>query len=291
MGDNKELVTDVTENVEEQATEELVDGAKAQETTEEDVNTVDEATVDTKSVEEKLYSESELNKKVDELLADKIGKKTAIIKRQLRKEYEEKYGRLETVLSAGMQTNDISEITNQFEDFYTKKGIAIPQQPNYSESDLRVLANAEADDIISSGYDDIVEEVDRLADKGVDKMTPREKIVFQRLATERQKQESEKELASIGVGKDALEDSEFKEFAKKLNPDLSIKDQYELYSKFKPKPKVEQIGSMKNNTPSKTKDYYTPDEVDRLTKEQLRDPKVMEAVDNSMKIWYEQGIH
>ncbi len=287
MEDNKELVTDVTENVEEQATEELVDGAKDVET---DENT--DSNVSTEEVpEEKLYSESELNKKVDELLADKIGKKTAIIKRQLRKEYEDKYGRLETVLSAGMQTNDISEITNQFEDFYAKKGIAIPQQPNYSESDLRVLANAEADDIISSGYDDIVEEVDRLADKGVDKMTPREKIVFQRLATERQKQESEKELASIGVGKEALEDSEFKEFTKKLNPDLSIKDQYELYSKFKPKPKVEQIGSMKNNTPSKTKDYYTPDEVDRLTKEQLRDPKVMEAVDNSMKIWYERGIH
>lgn len=285
MEDNKELVEETTENVEEQATEELVDGAKVTEEVTEGENSNQEVTDEQPSTEkvEKTYSKEELSDRIDKAVRRREAK--------LRREYEEKYGRLETVLSAGMQTNDISEITNQFEDFYTKRGIAIPQQPNYSESDLRVLANAEAEDIISSGYDDIVEEVDRLADKGVDKMTPREKIVFQRLATERQKQESEKELASIGVGKDALEDSEFKEFAKKLNPDLSIKDQYELYSKIKPKPKVEQIGSMKNNTPSKTKDYYTPDEVDRLTKEQLRDPKVMEAVDNSMKIWYEQGIH
>lgn len=285
MEDNKELVEETTENVEEQATEELVDGAKVTEEVTEGENSNQEVTDEQPSTEkvEKTYSKEELSDRIDKAVRRREAK--------LRREYEEKYGRLETVLSAGMQTNDISEITNQFEDFYTKKGIAIPQQPNYSESDLRILANAEAEDIISSGYDDIVEEVDRLADKGVDKMTPREKIVFQRLASERQKQESEKELASIGVGKEALEDSEFKEFAKKLNPDLSIKDQYELYSKFKPKPKVEQIGSMKNNTPSKTKDYYTPDEVDRLTKEQLRDPKVMEAVDNSMKIWYEQGIH
>lgn len=285
MEDNKELVEETTENVEEQATEELVDGAKVTEEVTEGENSNQEVTDEQPSTEkvEKTYSKEELSDRIDKAVRRREAK--------LRREYEEKYGRLETVLSAGMQTNDISEITNQFEDFYTKRGIAIPQRPNYSESDLRVLANAEAEDIISSGYDDIVEEVDRLADKGVEKMTPREKIVFQRLATERQKQESEKELASIGVGKDALEDSEFKEFAKKLNPDLSIKDQYELYSKIKPKPKVEQIGSMKNNTPSKTKDYYTPDEVDRLTKEQLRDPKVMEAVDNSMKIWYEQGIH
>ena len=285
MKDNKELVEETTENVEEQATEELVDGAKVTEKVTEGENSNQEVTDEQPSTEkvEKTYSKEELSDRIDKAVRRREAK--------LRREYEEKYGRLETVLSAGLQTNDISEITNQFEDFYTKKGIAIPKQPNYSESDLRVLANAEAEDIISSGYDDIVEEVDRLADKGVDKMTPREKIVFQRLATERQKQESEKELASIGVGKEALEDSKFKEFAKKLNPDLSIKDQYELYSKIKPKPKVEQIGSMKNNTPSKTKDYYTPDEVDRLTKEQLRDPKVMEAVDNSMKIWYEQGIH
>lgn len=290
MEDNKELVTDVTENVEEQATEELVDGAKAQDTTEEVVNAVDEATADTKTVEEKLYSESELNQKLNELLADKIGKKTAIIKRQLRREYDEKYGELENVLRAGTGESDIKAITDTFTDFYTKKGINIPQRANYNESDLKILANAEADDIINSSFNEVVEETDRLADKGLDNMSPREKIVFKKLAEYRQSKERENELASIGAMKVA-NDKEFNDFAKQFTSDVPMKTVYEMYTKTRPQPKVEQIGSMKSTVPNTTKDYYTPDEVDRLTPEQLRDPKVMEAVDNSMKIWYEKGIH
>ena len=290
MEDNKELVTDVTENVEEQATEELVDGAKTQGTTEEVVNAVDEATADTKPVEEKLYSESELNQKLDELLADKIGKKTAIIKRQLRREYDEKYGELENVLKAGTGESDLKAITDTFTDFYTKKGINIPQRANYNESDLKILANAEADDIINSSFDEVVEETDRLADKGLDNMSPREKIVFKKLAEYRQSKERENELASIGAMKVA-NDKDFNDFAKQFTSDVPMKTVYEMYTKTRPQPKVEQIGSMKSTVPNTTKDYYTPDEVDRLTPEQLRDPKVMEAVDNSMKIWYEKGIH
>lgn len=290
MEDNKELVTDVTENVEEQATEELVDGAKAQDTTEEVVNAVDEATADTKTVEEKLYSESELNQKLNELLADKIGKKTAIIKRQLRREYDEKYGELENVLRAGTGESDIKAITDTFTDFYTKKGINIPQRANYNESDLKILANAEADDIINSSFNEVVEETDRLADKGLDNMSPREKIVFKKLAEYRQSKERENELASIGAMKVA-NDKEFNDFAKQFTSDVPMKTVYEMYTKTRPQPKVEQIGSMKSTVPNTTKDYYTPDEVDRLTPEQLRNPKVMEAVDNSMKIWYEKGIH
>lgn len=290
MEDNKELVTDVTENVEEQATEELVDGAKAQETTEEVVNAVDEATADTKTVEEKLYSESELNQKLNELLADKIGKKTAIIKRQLRREYDEKYGELENVLRAGTGESDIKAITDTFTDFYTKKGINIPQRANYNESDLKILANAEADDIINSSFNEVVEETDRLADKGLDNMSPREKIVFKKLAEYRQSKERENELASIGAMKVA-NDKEFNDFAKQFTSNVPMKTVYEMYTKTRPQPKVEQIGSMKSTVPNTTKDYYTPDEVDRLTPEQLRNPKVMEAVDNSMKIWYEKGIH
>lgn len=289
MEDNKELVTEVTENVE-QATEELVDGAKTQETTEEVVNAVDEATADTKPVEEKLYSESELNQKLDELLADKIGKKTAIIKRQLRREYDEKYGELENVLKAGTGESDIKTITDTFTDFYTKKGINIPQRANYNESDLKILANAEADDIINSSFNEVVEETDRLADKGLDNMSPREKIVFKKLAEYRKSKERENELASIGAMK-VTNDKEFNDFASQFNSNVPIKTVYEMYTKTRPQPKVEQIGSMKSTVPNKTKDYYTPDEVDRLTPEQLRDPKIMDAVDNSMKIWYEKGIH
>ena len=275
MEDNKELVLENTENVE-QATEELVDGAKVGDET---VNTT-ENEVTTETPEEKLYSESELNDRLDKLLAEKLGKKTAIIERKLRREYDSKYGDLENVLKAGTGVDDVKEITNTFTNFYTKKGINIPQR-SYNENDLKVLAQAEADEIIDSGFDDVISEVDRLADKGLDNMTQREKIVFKHLAEYRQGKERENELLSIGA-KDVLNNTEFNAFAKQFNTDVSIKDVYNMWTKTQPKPKVEQMGSMKNTAPNKVKDHYTEAEISRLSLDDLKNPDVWNAVRKSM---------
>jgi hypothetical protein len=113
-------------------------------------------------------------------------------------------------------------------------------------------------------------------------MTAREKLVFQRLAEERTRQESVKALAEIGVKPEALNVSDFKDFASKLNPSLSAKEKYEMYLKFKPKAKVEPIGSMKSSQREKIKDYYTPDEISRMTLDDLDDPNVWAAVRKSM---------
>lgn len=275
MEDNENVVVETTENVEEQATEKLVDGAK--------VTTNDEG-----SSEEKLYSEAELNERVNRLLADKIGGKLAQQERKLRREYQEKYGRTETVLKAGLGVDTIEEATDKLDTFYKSKGISIPDYNTYSEHDIGLLANAEANEIISLGYDELVDEVDRLANKGVEGMTPREKIIFQKLAEERMKQESVRDLAMIGVKPEALEDNDFKDFANKLNPDLSAKEKYELYLKFKPKPKVETIGSMKGATSKDNgvKDFYTYEESLKFTKADFdRNPELFKAVERSMQKW------
>lgn len=260
----KPVTEEVTENVE-QPTEEVV------ETTEQ--------------VEEpKLYTEAEFNKKLDEVLAKKIARKEAKIK----KEYENKYSKVETVLNAGLGTKNLDEATDKLTDFYKQKGVKIPEQPTYSERDLALLANAEAEEIIQAGYDEIVEEVDRLADKGVDKMTPREKLVFKKLAEERQLQEATTELSKLGVGKDMLEDSEFKNFAKKLNPELSLTEKYELYSQLNPKPKVKPIGSMKGDTgkSNEVKEFYTYEESLQFTKADFdKNPALYRAVEKSMQKW------
>jgi hypothetical protein len=280
LEDNKNVVTEVTENVEEQATETLVDGSSVAETTE--------------TVEEKLYSEAELNEKVNKLLADKLGGKLAQQERRLRKEYDNKYGRLETVLKAGLMANgnknvnSVEDITNTFDSFYKSKGIDIPEHSFSNEYDMEAGAEKEANEIINSGYEDLVEEVDRLADKGLNNMTAREKLVFTKLAAERTKQESIKELAKIGVKPEALNDSEYIEFANKLNPDLSAKEKYELYLKFKPKPKVEPVGSMKGATSKDNgvKDYYTYEESLRFTKADFdKNPELFKAVEKSMLKW------
>ena len=274
LEDNENVVVETTENVDVQATEELVDGAKA--------------TTEAEGVEEKLYTQADIdrlvNEKVDELLPRKLER----AKSKLQREYQERYGRTETVLNAGLGTTNIDDATKKLSDFYKSKGIAIPDEPRYSEADLRVLANAEANEIINSSYEDLVEEVDRLADKGIDKMTAREKLVFTKLAEERQRQESVRDLAAIGVKPDALNDSDFVEFANKLNPSLSAKEKYEMYLKIKPKPKVETIGSMKGATSKDNgvKDFYTYEESLKFTKADFdKNPELYKAVEKSMLKW------
>ena len=275
--ENENLVEEeTTENTEEQTVAENVDDNGK--VNEEDTGSAVEEPIE----QEKVYTEDEFNQKLDDLLAKKIARKEA----KIRREYEKKYGRAETVLKAGLQKDNLEDAVEELENYYTQEGVRIPEY-KYSQRDTEILANAEADEIIELGYDDIVEEVDRLANIGVNNMSDRDKIVFQKLAEERKRVEEENELASLGLGKDA-DTTEFKEFSKKLNPDLSMKDKYEMYLKFKPKPKVETIGSMKNTKADDkgVKEFYTRDEALKFTKQDFdRNPALFKAVENSMSKW------
>lgn len=263
LEEDNDLVVETTENVEEQATEELVDEVG----------------------EGKMYTDAEIdrlvNEKVDRLLPKKLEKAKA----KLTREFENKYEKTERVLKAGLGVDSLDEATDQLEDFYTKKGVKIPEK-TYSNSDMEYLAGKYADEIIDEGYDEVVREVDKLARIG-DDMTPQQKLIFMKLAESRKEQEDLKELASIGVGKEVFEDSKYQEFAKKLNPNLSAKQKYEMYTQFNPKPKFEQIGSMKtNNSKEAIKDFYTYEESLQFTKADFdKNPKLFEAVEKSMLKW------
>ena len=247
---------------------------------------VEETTEQTEAVEtpEKTYTEAEFNQKLDEVLSKKIARKEA----KIRKEYESKYGELESVLRAGTGKEDVAEMTSTFRDFYTRKGIQMPTTPNYSDRDIEVLANAEATDIISGGFDDVVEEVDRLASKGIENMTAREKALFKNLAEYRQKTERGNELSKIGVSKEVYESNEFKEFASKFGSNTSITEIYEIYSKMQPKKEVRTIGSLINNTSDTgaVKDFYTREEALKFTKKDFdKNPALFKAVEASMLKW------
>lgn len=270
MEDNKELVEN-TENVEELTTEENVEGTT--EPTEEVVETPSE-TVETPA---KTYTDAD----VDEIVKKKLHRQEQKLNREFNKQMS-KYKRAEEVLNAGLGTSNIEEATNNLTNFYKEKGIKIPEyHEQRSEHEIEVLAKDEANSIIDAGYDDIVEEVEKLAEIGIDNMSKRDKIMFQILANERTKLENEKEIASLGVSKEELESSEFKAFSDKY-PSLSLKDKYELYSQIKPKKQVNKMGSMKNGQASQVKDYYTEEEISRLTEDDLNNPQVWEAVRKSM---------
>lgn len=274
MEDNKELVTEVTENIE-QATEELVDGAKTQIDTEPVESEGQEPVQNTEPIEEKIYTKKQYQ--------DKLTDNAKRMERRLRKEYEDKYGYLRDVLKAGTGIEDASELADTFASFYTSKGKTVPKRNDYvNKYDMEAGAEREANEIISSSWEEVVSETDRLTEKGFNNMDQREKIYFQHLATYRQNKERENELLSIGVNKDVLQNEKFINFAKQFNSDVPITQVHEYWTKTQPKPKVEQMGSMKNTAPNKVKDHYTEEEISRLSLDDLKDPNVWAAVRKSM---------
>lgn len=269
-------VTDVTENTEAQAVEQFEEGIELTDTA---------SNEETKDV--KTYTEEDLERIVNERVNNILPTKIEREKRKIEKDYREKlskYEETESILSAGLGTNDISESNKKMREFYKEQGINIPayQKPRYSEEDERALGELDAKKVISLGFDEMQEEANRLADIGNDKMSPREKVMFTTLAAELTRQKQVKELAQIGVKEDVLNDSEFKSFANQFDSKTPIKKVYEYYAQLKPKKQVEKIGSMKTGPSSKVKDFYTEEEIAALSDDDLDNPQIWEAVRKSM---------
>lgn len=278
--ENKNDVTEVTENAEEQTAEEMVDTNQLEDS--EDIEETVEEDNDPENIEDE--EEKQIEKMFTSEEVDGIKQRyKKRLERKLRREYDEKYSRLENVVKAGLNTSDLNDATERLAEYYENEGVDIPNGPKYSDDDIKLLANAEANEFIeSSTYEEIVDEVDELAKIGFENMSERDKIVFSKLADKRKSLEEEKAVLSLGINKDELSSEEFKEFSNKLNPDLPIKEKYEMFLKLKPKKQVKQMGSMKSGPVSKVKDYYTEEEISKLTDEELDDPKIWEAVRNSM---------
>ena len=236
--------------------------------------------VTTEEIPVKTYTQEE----VDAMMGKRLARKEA----KIRKEYERKYGNLEEVLKAGTGKESVEELTDTFTNFYEQKGIQIKKQPTYSDRDTEVLARAEAADIIDAGYEEVVEEVDRLTKVGFANMTAREKAVFKTLAEYRQNAERANELGRMGVTEDVYGSAEFKAFASKFNSNTSISDIYDIYSKTQPKKEYKTMGSMKNNTSNDgtIKDFYTRDEALKFTRKDLdKNPELVKAIEASMAKW------
>lgn len=258
MENNNNLVTEVTENVE-TPTEEIVE-------------------------QPKLYTEEEFRQKVEEVSGKRVRRREA----KIRKEYDRKYGDLERVLKAGTGEETVEGMTGTFRKFYEGKGIQMPTQPTYSDRDISVLASAEAEDIINAGWEDVVEEVDRLAEIGIENMDAREKAVFGRLAEYRQNAERGRALEKIGVTKDVYSSTEFKDFAKKFDSNTPVTEIYEIYNKMQPKKEIRSMGSMKsgNVADNGVKDFYTHEEASKFTVEDFnKNPELFKAVQRSMQKW------
>jgi hypothetical protein len=228
----------------------------------------------------KMFTQDEVN--------EIVGKSKARERAKVTKQFERKYGRLEEVLKTGTGKEDVGEITDTFRGFYEQKGIQFKKKNDYSAEDIEILARAEADNIIRAGYEDVVEEVERLSEVGFENLTAREKAVFHTLAEYRQKTERGRELSSIGVTEDVYESEEFKSFAKQFNSNTPIKDVFDIYRKTQPQKEIRTMGSMKSTPASDSgvKEFYTVEEARKFTKADYdKNPDLFAAVERSMQKW------
>ena len=228
----------------------------------------------------KTYTQEEVN--------EIVGKRLARQEARIRKENDRKYGGLVEVLKAGTGKENVEEMTDTFKQFYQKKGIQIPEKPSYTEQDIEVLASHDAADIIRGGFEEVVEEADRLNAIGYENMTARDKAVFVALTNHIKDTEASRELAKIGVTEDVYKSKEFKDFADQFKPNIPIEKVYDQFRKTQPQKEHRTMGSMKNSPADDTgiKDFYTRDEALKFTKADFdKNPALYKAVEESSYKW------
>ena len=255
MNENENFVAETTENVEQTTEQTVTEPAK-------------------------MFTQEDMNAAV--------GKAKARERAKITKQYERKYGDLTEVLKAGTGEDDVDKMTEGFRTFYEKNGIKMPTKPQYTDKDVAVLAKADAADIISGGFEDVVEEADRLQEIGVENMTAREKAVFIALTDHIKNTETSRELSEIGVTEDVYNSEDYKAFAAKFASGITNREIYDLYVKTQPKKEIKTAGSMKNTNSGEgaIKDFYTPDEAKRFSKSDFdKNPALYEAVVKSMAKW------
>lgn len=270
--------TNETENVETETTEEIQEVV--------DTETPEAEEVESEAEEKVLTFTQE---KLNELIEDRVRRERNTSKRSeanIRREYEEKLADIENIIKAGFGTDNLDDGLTRITELCKNKGIKIPERKNsYSQSDLEVLANHAAEEIIADGYDAVDLELKKLANKGPDKMSAREKLIFTKLNDTKKVLDSQKELASIGVKPEILQSKEFKDFADKFTGSkFSMKEVYEMYAREnKPKPKAKPIGSMINNNPKQEKTFISEAEYDKMSEKEIEEN--MDLIRVSMRSW------
>lgn len=238
--------------------------------------------------EEKTYTQADIDKIVSQ--------KTAKLERKYRKEEESRLSKskqLEDTLRAGLGLTDDDDVLSKVRDFYKEQGIDIPDISTENNRDAEILGKADANEIIDM-YDDkdIEARANELAVKQKrGKTTARENAEFFRLGEYLTSKLEEKELKDSGVDTSILQDKDFEAFANNFKTGTKISDVYKMWKKMngeedKTPKKPASTGSSQSTVPdNKEKEFYTPEEVDKLSSKDLDNPTIWKRVRESMKRW------
>lgn len=233
--------------------------------------------------------EERANKKTEEQIEQRLIRDRINRERKQNKELA-KYRQLENVIKAGLGVDNLDDAISKTSEFYKEQGVTIPEFKDvYSERDEKILAKADAQDIIELGKSEMEAEANRIASIPEAKRTLREKTIFDTLCKELIGLKDMEELKSKGYKTDILQTKEFTDFRNQFNVNTPILSIYEMYNKMNGQT-VEQPrspGSAKSTTTVKQiKEYYSPEDFDKLTDKELNDPKIMKIVDESRLQWF-----
>jgi hypothetical protein len=251
---------------------------------EETTENVEESTEKTPEVAEEVKEEpapSEEKPKgrfvTDEELNDIVDRRVSRRMKKLEKD-QGIYKDTENVLKIGLGVNDIKEANKKLREYYSGEGYEMPKEyePEMTDREIQALANADAEDIIEEGEEAMTNEANKLAERGYENLSKREKILFTRLASTLESNKNRRELLRLGASEDLINSDDFKEFAAQFNSRTPMEKILGLYNASNDTDvKFDNPGSMKNQDKSSTdKEYYTDEEINQLTDEQLDDPKI-----------------
>lgn len=214
--------------------------------------------------------EERANKLFEEKVEERLIRDRASRERKQNKEMA-KYKQLESVIKAGLGVDNLDDAISRTSDFYKEQGINIPEyKDSFSERDEKILAKADAQEIIELGRNEMENEANRIASIPADKRTTREKTVFDTLCKELINMKDIDDLKAKGYKTEILSTKEFNDFRNRFNVNTPISDIYEMYSKLNVKSveKPASAGSAKNEV-GKVTETFSAERINNMTPQEL----------------------
>lgn len=290
---DNELV--VTDDVPETSLEENEIETNASEGVEEVQNSAEEV--------EKQPSAEDIERMIEERAKQRLEEQieTRLIRDRISRERKEaplkaKYEELENIMKTALGADNIDDVITKSKAFYKEQGISIPEvvnKPSLNERDEIVLAKADAGDIIRLGKSEMEAEANRIASIPEKNRSLRDKTIFNDVCQELVRMKDEDSLKAKGYDTKVLNDKDFSSFRGQFNLNTPVSQIYEMYQKVNGNKPVQpkSPGSAKtNNSNNEIKDYYSPEDFDKLSDEDLRNPKIMAVVDKSRLQWYKKSL-
>lgn len=241
----------------------------------EEVNENDASEEVVENQEVKTYTEEEVNAIREQMKADNQkawDKRWGREKSKIERQYAEK-DELINLLKEQTGAEDLSKLLDMS---YSQYGIDRPNIVN--QKDEEKLGKIDAQEILELDDETIKEEANRLAD--ISNRSIREQSTFMELGkylTEKKETEKRnKEIKEAGIDEEFLEDESFKQFMGKFNKDIPLKEIVDVYNSVNGSKKEKPFtpGSLKDKKVKEENEFFTEEEFNNLTREDLRNPVI-----------------